>query len=128
MLIDNAHWNAATGSSGSVGFAGLLAADGYCVLPGGNATRAEMLADARIGVVANPLGLSGLARRLADPWAWRIWPLFDDDALMDQEMETTLQWVENGGSLLLAVDDGPSRAAAWALAARFGVGAAAAVS
>ena len=110
-----------TGTSGFVGFAHLLAADGYRVLRDGNATRAEMLADARIGVVANPLGLSGLARRLADPLGLAHLALFDDDALMDQEVETTLQWVENGGSLLIVADDGPPARGVASLAARFGI-------
>lgn len=122
VLIDNAHWNAATGEVGLVAFAGLLRADGYEVLPGGNATRAEMLADARIGVVANPLALGGMARRLADRVNLAHLPMFDDDALLTQEIETTIQWIENGGSLLLAADENPIGRGSYGLAARLGVG------
>ena len=121
VLIDNAHWNAANGTSGLVAFVGLLAADGYVVLPGANATRAETLIDARIGVIANPLALSGLARRLADRVGLAHLAMFDDDALMTQEIETTIQWIENGGSMLLAVDEGPIARGSVGLAARLGV-------
>ena len=113
VLIDNAHWNAATGASGLVAFAGLLAADGYVVLPGANATRAETLIDARIGVIANPLALSGLARRAVDRVNLANLTMFDDEAFIAQEIETTIQWIENGGSLLLAWTRTRSRGAAW---------------
>ncbi len=122
MLIDNAHWNGATGTNGLVAFAGLLAADGYVVLPDANATRAETLADARIAVVANPLGLSGLARRALDRVQLADLTAFDDEALIGQEIETTIQWIENGGSLLLAVDEDPIARGSVDFAARFGVG------
>ena len=38
-----------------------------------------------------------------------------------QEIETTIQWIENGGSLLLAVDEDPIARGSVALAARLGV-------
>ncbi len=122
VLIDDAHWNSATGAGGLVAFAGLLAADGYVVLPGANATRAETLADARVAVIANPLALSGLARRLAARVNLSRLPMFDDDALMTQEIDTTIQWIENGGSLLLAVDEDPIARGSKGLAQRLGVG------
>ncbi len=122
VLIDNAHWNAATGTRGLVAFAGLLAADGYTVLPDANATRAETLADARIAVVANPLALSGLARRALDRVQLSHLTAFDDEALIGQEIETTIQWIENGGSLLLAVDEDPIARGSVDFAARLGVG------
>ncbi len=56
VLVDNAHWNSATTSRGLAVSPSCSGADGYRVLPDGNSTRAEMLADADIGVVANPLG------------------------------------------------------------------------
>ena len=113
VLIDNAHWNIATSTSGLVAFAGLLAADGYVVLPGANATRAETLLDARVAVIANPLALSGLARRAVDRVNLAHLAMFDDEAFITQEIETTIQWIENGGSLLLAVDEDPIDAAVW---------------
>lgn len=122
VLIDNAHWNAATAERGLVAFAGLLAADGYVVLPGANATRAETIADAQIGVVASPLGLSGLARRAASRVQLAHLAMFDDEALMGQEIDTTIQWIENGGSLLLAVDEDPIARGSADFAARLGVG------
>ncbi len=122
VLIDNAHWNGATGASGLVAFAGLLAADGYVVLPGANATRAETLVEARIAVIANPRGLSGVLRQLADRVQLSHVAMFDDDALMTQEIETTIQWIENGGSMLLAVDEDPIARGSKGLAGRLGVG------
>lgn len=121
VLIDTAHWNAATAAKGLVAFAGLLAADGYRVLPGANATRAETLADARIAVVANPLGLSGLARRATERVGLSHLTMFDDEALVGQEIDTTIQWIENGGALLLAVDEDPIARGSVDLAARLGV-------
>lgn len=121
VLIDNAHWNSDTSAEGLAGFTALLGADGYRVLPDGNATRAEMLADARIGVVVNPRGLSGIARGVVAALGLPSLTFFDDEALWVQEMETTVQWVENGGSLLLVVDEGPPARGALGLAARFGV-------
>jgi hypothetical protein len=47
--------------------------------------------------------------------------MFDDDALITQEIETTIQWVENGGSLLLAVDEDPIARGSVGLASRLGV-------
>ncbi|MGE0813695.1 MAG: hypothetical protein AB7O28_13275 [Vicinamibacterales bacterium] len=121
VLIDNAHWNGGTGDGRLTAFAGLLAADGYRVLPGGNATRAETLADARVGVVVNPLGVVGTVRRWGAAVGAGDWPSFDDDGLLSQEIETTAQWVENGGSLLLAVDPAPYARGARGLAERLGV-------
>ncbi|MGD9901885.1 MAG: hypothetical protein AB7U83_00340 [Vicinamibacterales bacterium] len=121
VLVDNAHWNAATSVRGLAGFAELLRRDGYRVLPDGNATRAEMLADARIAVVANPLGLSGVLRALAGNLGLPPITALDDEALWLQEMETTIQWVENGGALLVAVDEGPPARAVRGLTSRLGV-------
>jgi hypothetical protein len=121
VLIDNAHWNAGTGAGRLHAFAGLLAADGYQVLPDANATRAETLADARIAVVANPLGVPGVLRRWASPLGLGGLAMFDDDALLAQEIETTAQWVENGGSLLLAADPDPDARGSRGLAERLGV-------
>lgn len=122
VLVDAAHWNGATARRGLVAFATLLAADGYEVLPPGNAARAEMLADARIAVIADPLGVPGVLRRIASPFGLQDLAVFDDDALIAQEVETLLQWVDNGGGLLLAVDDAPFARGSRALAARLGVG------
>jgi hypothetical protein len=121
VLIDDAHWNSATGARGLAGFTALLRADGYNVLPAGNATRAEMLADARIAVVADPLGLSGWLRSLAARLGLPPLTALDDDALWVQEMETVVQWVENGGSLLIAVDEGPPARGVRGLAVRLGI-------
>lgn len=122
VLVDDAHWNRGTGRSRLAAFVQLLAADGYRVLPGANGTRAETLADARISVVVNPLGLPGLLRRLAAPLGLGGLTFFDEDGVLHQEIETTLQWVENGGSLLLAADESPDARGARGLAARLGVG------
>jgi hypothetical protein len=121
VLIDTAHWSDATADGRLRGFAGLLAADGYRVLPGANATRAETLADARIGVVVNPLGVIGVARRAASRIGIGGWAAFDDDALMLQEIETTVQWIENGGSMLIAADPDPDARGLRGLTAALGV-------
>lgn len=121
VLVDNAHWNSATTARGLVVFAELLRADGYRLLPAGNATRAEMLADADIAVVANPLGVSGRLRALATRLGLPALTALDDEALWVQEMETVLQWVDNGGSLLVAVDEGPPARAVRGLTNRLGV-------
>lgn len=121
VLIDDAHWNFGTGRTRLVALGQLLSADGYRVLPGANATRAETLVDARIAVIVNPLGVPGVLRRAADTVRIGDLPLFDDDALLLQEIETTAQWVENGGSLLLAVDEAPYARGGVGLAARLGV-------
>lgn len=121
VLIDDAHWNDGTARGRLRAFAGLLAADGYTVLPDGNATRAEMLSDARIAVVANPLGVLGAIRRVADRVGLGTLTFLDDDGLLTQEIETTVQWIENGGSLLLAVDEAPNARGSEGLAALLGV-------
>jgi hypothetical protein len=121
VLIDAAHWNHGTGNSRLAALSGLLAADGYTVLPGGNGTRAETLVDARVSVVVNPLGVLGLMRQGADRVGLGRLAFFDDDGLMLQEVETTVQWVENGGSLLLAADEAPLARGSLGLAAALGV-------
>lgn len=122
VLIDDAHWNLGAGQTQLASLAALMRADGYRVLTDGNATRAEMLADAKIAVIVNPLGLLGLARRMVAPLGLAGWTFFDDDGLLTQEIETTLQWIDNGGSLLLAVDPAPIARGSRGLAARLGVG------
>lgn len=121
VLVDDAHWNRGTSRNRLVAFAQLLAADGYRVLEGANATRAETLSDARVSVVVNPLGVPGLLRRAGARFGLGELAFFDEDGLMQQEIETTAQWVENGGSLLLAADEAPDARGARGLAARFGV-------
>jgi len=122
VLIDGAHWNAGRSSGRLRAFAGLVEADGYQRLRDGNATRAEVLVDARIAVVANPLGITGVMRRAASAVGLGGLTFFDDDGLIGQEIETTLQWVENGGSLLLAADESPFARGSRGLATRLGVG------
>lgn len=122
VLVDSAHWNSATGTHGLTAFTALLRADGYRVLRDGNAARAEMLADARISVVADPMGVPGVGRRIATAVGLPPLTVFDDDALIGQEVETLLQWIDNGGALLLAVDETPFARGSRTLAARLGVG------
>lgn len=122
VLVDNAHWNRGTADSRLAAFVQLIAADGYHVLPGANGARAETLSEARVSVVVNPLGVPGLLRRLATPLGLGGLAFFDEDGVLQQEVETTLQWVENGGSLLLAADESPDARGARGLAARLGVG------
>lgn len=121
VLVDAAHWNDGTAATRLHALAGLLTADGYRLLADGNATRAETLAPARIAVVVNPLGVPGAMRVAADRVGLGGLTFFDDDGLILQELETTVQWVENGGSMLLAADESPRARGARALAERFGV-------
>lgn len=121
VLVDNAHWNHGTADGRLQAFAELLTADGYRVLPGANGTRAETLADARVSVVVNPLGVPGLLRTWASRAGLGGLPFFDEDGLMMQEVETTLQWIENGGSMLIAVDPAPYARGSRGLVERLGV-------
>lgn len=121
VIVDAAHWNDATATTRLRALVGLLTADGYRLLPDGNATRAETLAPAKVAVVVNPLGVPGAMRVAADRIGLGGLTFFDDDGLILQELETTVQWVENGGSLLLAADEAPRARGASALAERFGV-------
>lgn len=121
ILVDNAHWNDGTAATRLQPFAAMAAADGYRILPGANGARAETLADAGISVIVNPLGVPGLVRRWADRIGLGELTMFDDDGVMAQEIETTLQWIENGGSLLLAVDPAPFARGGRGLAQRLGV-------
>lgn len=121
VLVDAAHWNHGTSTGRLRAFAGLIEADGFTRLRDGNATRAEVLVDAKIAVVANPLGVLGVLRRVAAAAGLDGLRFFDDDGLITQEIETTLQWVENGGSLLLAADEAPIARGSTGLAARLGV-------
>jgi hypothetical protein len=63
----------------------------------------------------------GVLRRSASIVGLGSLAMFDDDALRQQEIETTAQWVENGGSLLLAVDPDPVARGSRGLAQRLGV-------
>lgn len=121
VLVDDAHWNHGTAVGRLQAFAELLTADGYRVLPGANGTRAETLVDARVSVVVNPLGVPGVLRTWASRAGLGGLAFVDDDALMGQEIETTAQWIENGGSLLLAVDPAPYARGSRGLAERLGV-------
>lgn len=121
VLVDDAHWNHGTRATRLHALAGLLEADGYRLLPSGNAARAETLAPARVAVMVNPLGVPGVLRRAADRIGLGGLTFFDDDGLILQELETTVQWVENGGSLLLAADEAPFARGSQALASRLGV-------
>lgn len=121
VIVDSAHWNDGSAATRLRALAGLLTADGYQLLPDGNATRAETLAPAKVAVVVNPLGVPGALRVAADRVGLGGLTFFDDDGLILQELETTVQWVENGGSLLLAADEVPRARGARALAERFGV-------
>lgn len=121
VLVDDAHWNHGTADGRLRAFSGLLTADGYRVLPGANGTRAETLVDARVSVVVNPLGILGVARTWTDRAGLGGLAFVDDDALIGQEIETTLQWIENGGSLLLVADPAPYARGSRGLAQRLGV-------
>lgn len=121
VLIDDAHWNHGVPAGRLRAFTDLLTLNGYVVLPSGNATRAEMLVDAKIAVVVNPLGVLGVSRRLAHRVGLGDIALVDDDALLTQEIETTYQWIENGGSMLVAMDESPFARGSRGLVGRFGI-------
>jgi hypothetical protein len=119
VVIDDAHWNSHTAARGFTPFAKLLQADGYTLIES-NVSASPVLESAKVIVIANALGLRGVIRQLGQMARMTLEGL-EADAFTDAEIEQIDVWVKTGGSLLLAVDPGPSGGAVRSLAERFGV-------
>jgi hypothetical protein len=92
-------------------FAELLRRDGYVVSSLRSRFDRAALADAQVLVIAN-----ALAEVNVDDWS-----LPNPSAFADDEIETIVTWVREGGALLLIADHQPWPAAAARLAERFGL-------
>jgi hypothetical protein len=120
VAIDDAHWNVHTAVKGYAPFAKLLLADGYTVVDRGNVASAEILAAARVIVVANALGFRGVVQQVAQVAGVSLDALAGD-AFADAEADRIEAWVNDGGSLLLVADHAPAGRSVASLAERFGV-------
>lgn len=108
VRVDEAHGSVQTIDGRYAGFAALLRADGYRVDAGlGRLDAPDALAGVRVLVISNPARLSETSGSAS--------------AFDEAEMDAVVQWVADGGSLLLAADHAPHGAAAQALGERFGV-------
>ena len=105
IVIDEAHANFHTASGRYKPFADLLTNDGFVIRPGTAAFTTESLRGVSVLVISNAMRTSR-----ADAAAFTR---AEDDAVME--------WVKQGGALLLIADHAPYGAAARDLALRFGV-------
>ena len=120
VAIDDAHWNGFTATRGYGPLNALLQADNYTVIQAGNVSSAEILANARVVVIANALGFRGVVRQAGQLARVNLEGLAAD-AFSDSEVEQLDAWVQNGGALLIASDPAPAGRAIQSLAERFGV-------
>ena len=111
VLIDQAHHNFHTISTGFYAFGKLLDQDGYVVQPLGKAVLdIEILKNCEILVIANALNLSNVGN----------WVLPTPSAFSNEEIKTIRLWVKNGGSLFLIADHMPFAGSAYKLGRAFG--------
>ncbi len=111
VMIDAAHNNLHTRTAGFAAFAKLLEGDGYRTTSlNASWENMKMLEECDILVVANAIHSRNMG-------SWYN-PTFT--AFSDQEIEKIVQWVSDGGSLLLIADHMPFAGAASALAHAFG--------
>ena len=110
VLIDEAHHNFHTSSGRYKTFAGLIANDGYQVLPNRDPFASESLRKCDILVVANAMA----AETMRSPGA-------DKSAFTDDECKAVHDWVKSGGALLLITDHEPFGSSAENLGRQFGV-------
>jgi hypothetical protein len=113
IVIDEAHHNFHTVSGRYRPFATLLERDGFRVEGSRERFTRASLAQARVLVVAN--SIDPAHERQPD---WRLPAVSAFDA---SEIAATVEWVRDGGALLLIADHMPFAGAATALAAAFGV-------
>ncbi len=111
VAVDAGHHNFHTVDRRFAPFAALLQADGYRVAGHAGAWTADSLAEVDILVVANALAEANIR-----DWSNPVMPAFTS-----AEIESLLQWLTAGGSLLLIADHMPFPGAAAALAQRCGV-------
>ena len=116
VLVDEAHNNFHTIEGRYHVFAELLINDGYRVEPNTSSFSAEALADASVLLIANALNATNVTAVESDPWTTPVAP-----ALTGEEIQAVVQWVSEGGSLMLVADHMPFPGAINGLAAQFGV-------
>lgn len=117
ILIDEAHHNLHTAGDRYYPFAALLRRDGFQVDASNRVFDREMLAPAKILVIANALGDRNPVRGDSTDWSLPTQSAFTED-----EVEAVRKWVEeDGGSLFLIADHMPLGGAAADLAAAFGL-------
>ena len=110
IAIDEAHSNFHTADGQYAPFAALLRSDGYRVIASTRVFEKGALSGNAVLVVANARNLPALLKRdLTSP------------AFTENECDAVLEWVRDGGSLLLIADHAPFGQAADNLAKRFGV-------
>ncbi len=110
VLFDEAHFNVHTAAGSYKPFVTLTRNDGYAVVPSKVEFSESTLKGQDILVIANALGS-------ADPDTAQA----RNAAFTEKECDAVVDWVRNGGALLLITDHEPSGAAAENLARRFGV-------
>ncbi len=111
VCIDEAHYNFHTVDGNYAPFADLLRGDGYVVTGFASSFTGESLADCDLLVVANPL-----AEANRDDWSYPHPSAFSKD-----EIRETMEWVRDGGRLLLVADHAPIAGAARDLGAVLGI-------
>jgi hypothetical protein len=111
VLLDEAHHNFHTASGRYFTFAKLLRQDGYFVEPNTVKFTRESLSRARILAIANPVADANVDE----------WTLPTPSAFAKEEIEAVVDWVRDGGALLLIADHMPFPGATQELAIQFGV-------
>ena len=114
VLIDEAHNNYHTCGGRYHVLCELLKNDGYVVKSNKDSLSAEVLADARVLVIANALNAKNVTED--ENWKTPILPAFSP-----AEVKALTEWVEGGGSLLLIADHMPFPGAIAEIAAQFDV-------
>ena len=111
VCIDGGHFNFHTAEGRYKPFADLVAGDGFQVQSLQAVFSTATLADCGILVIAN-----ALAEQNSNDWTYPHYSAFSRS-----EIEAILQWVSNGGNLLLIADHAPFAGAAADLAAVIGL-------
>ena len=122
VLFDEGHLNVHTASGRYKPFADLVSADGYRVVPTSRRLVAATLAGNDVLVIANALGVRGVAQALANRIGLAGRLDVNGCAFSGAELDAIARWVREGGSLLLIADHAPCGGAARCLAESFGVG------
>lgn len=112
VAIDAGHHNYHTAGGRYRPFANLLRNDGLKVSDFSGTFSARALRETRLLVVANALPVSAPAIR--------DWNSIQPSAFSPEEVHAVVQWVRQGGSLLLIADHRPFAGSAQALARAFG--------
>lgn len=111
ILVDAAHGNFHTIDGRFAAFAELLELDGYRVESGDAEVTAKVLAQASVFVISNAVYGGADAE----------WKLPTPSAFKPDEIEAIVDWVVQGGSLLLIADHMPMPGATAELANKFGI-------